>query len=118
MPIYCGINDRPVPNENALHSLEHGAVWITYQPQLPPDAVTHLRQLAASEYSGPGRYVILSPYPGLRSPEVATAGAISSTCRTPRTRDWRNFRNFIEYFRLGPQTQGRPSSARKGQPQT
>src|SRR4051794_4886664 len=32
----CGIYDQPVPNENAVHSMEHGAAWFTYQPDLPP----------------------------------------------------------------------------------
>ena len=31
----CGIYDKPVPSERAVHNLEHGAIWITYQPSLP-----------------------------------------------------------------------------------
>src|SRR5213592_4260101 len=55
----CGIYDRPVPNENAVHSLEHGAVWITYEPDLPAADVAQLRSLVRGH-----TYVILSPYPG------------------------------------------------------
>jgi hypothetical protein len=69
----CGVYRTQVPNENAVHSLEHGAVWITYQPSLPAADVASLRQIAVSNYVGSQRYVILSPYPGLPAPIVASA---------------------------------------------
>ena len=28
----CGVYDVAVPDENAVHALEHGTVWITYEP--------------------------------------------------------------------------------------
>jgi hypothetical protein len=63
----CQAYDEPVPNELAVHSLEHGAIWITYQPDLPEDDIDTLRaQARRSE-------VIVSPYPGLDSPVVVTS---------------------------------------------
>lgn len=64
----CEVYHAPVRNENAVHSLEHGAVWITYQPDLPAD------QVAALDNVGEGkRFILISPYPGLTSPIVASA---------------------------------------------
>jgi len=54
---------QPIANENAVHSLEHGAVWITYRPGLPADQVA---ALAAKVRDTP--YLMLSPYPGLDRP--------------------------------------------------
>ncbi len=64
----CGFYDQPVRNEHAVHSQEHGAVWITYQPDLPADQVDQLRELAAQN-----DYVLVSPYHGLPAPIVASA---------------------------------------------
>ena len=77
----CGIYDQPVPNENAVHDLEHGAVWITYRPDLPADQVAELQKLARSQ-----TYITLSPYDGLSTPVVASAWGCSSSSRTPPTR--------------------------------
>lgn len=63
----CGSYDEPIHNEHAVHSLEHGAVWITYRPGLPADQVTRLKEIAADEF------MLLSPYPGLDVPVVASS---------------------------------------------
>ncbi|GAB7190285.1 hypothetical protein NUM3379_09910 [Kineococcus sp. NUM-3379] len=64
----CGIYDEPVRDENAVHSMEHGAVWITYRPDLPAEQVEQLR-----ERVGTRQYVLLSPRADLPSPVVASA---------------------------------------------
>jgi hypothetical protein len=92
----CGIYDQPVPNENAVHSLEHGAVWITYQPNLPSAAVEQLRQLVRGR-----QFVILSPYENLPAPVVASAWGVqllltgADDARLPR---------FLKKYVQGPQT--------------
>ncbi|WP_258072674.1 DUF3105 domain-containing protein [Rathayibacter sp. AY1B7] len=63
----CGVYDEPVPNENAVHDLEHGAVWATYDPELPQSEVNAL--IAAM----PDTYSVVSPYEGLESPIVLSA---------------------------------------------
>ena len=64
----CGFYESPVRNENAVHSMEHGAVWITYQPDLPADQVELPRNLAHDD-----SYVLVSPYPDLSTPVVVSA---------------------------------------------
>lgn len=66
----CGVYTEPVQNENAAHSLEHGAVWVTYDPDALGEA-----QVEELRSSLPDSYVILSPYPGLDAPVVASAWA-------------------------------------------
>lgn len=67
----CGVYDEPVPNENAVHSMEHGAVWITYQPSLSEDDRNVVRRLQALKPA----YVLISPYENLPSPVVASTWA-------------------------------------------
>lgn len=65
----CDVYDIPVPEANAVHSLEHGVVWIAYDSALDADDVSTLEALHASE---PDR-MILSPHEDLPSPVVAVA---------------------------------------------
>ncbi len=64
----CGYYANPVRDEAAVHSVEHGAVWITYQPDLPADQVATL----ASKVDG-HPYVLVSPRDDLPAPVVASA---------------------------------------------
>ena len=54
------VYDAPIPKEHAVHSMEHGAVWITYRPALPADQVKKL----ADRVEGKD-YMLMSPYEGL-----------------------------------------------------
>jgi hypothetical protein len=107
----CGIYTDPVPNENAVHSLEHGAVWVTYQPSLANDQVATLRDLVSSKYDGPDRYVILSPYPGLPAPIVATAWG--NQLEVESVSDAR-LGQFIDHFREGSQDLEPGAACRQG----
>lgn len=64
----CGIYTEPVSEQRAIHSLEHGAVWLTYNPNLPPSDVTRLTDLAKGK-----PYVLLSPDKDQTAPVTATA---------------------------------------------
>ncbi len=92
----CGIYADPIRAQYVLHSMEHGAVWITYQEDLPAADVDKLERAANSVTS-----TILSPYPNLRSPVVLTAWAVQlevDSADDPRIQE------FINNFARGPQT--------------
>lgn len=44
----CGFYPFDVPEENAVHSLEHGVVWITYRPGISQDEIDTLADLAGN----------------------------------------------------------------------
>jgi hypothetical protein len=87
----CGIYSEPVPNTNAVHALEHGAVWVTYDPGLSEDTLDALRDHL------PSSYVVLSPYVGLGSPIVLTGWNVQLRLSSPD--DPRLPRFFEEYWR-------------------
>jgi hypothetical protein len=92
----CGYYDQPVRDESAVHSLEHGAVWITYSPDLPQDQVTDLQNIAQSR-----SYILVSPYPGLDYPVVASAWGKQIALDGAGDPD---LESFIKAYRIGPQT--------------
>lgn len=99
--VSCGIYAAPVPATEAVHSMEHGAVWITYRPGLPTAAVSQLRNLLRGEPARVRAYVLLSPYPGL--PASVVASAWGKQLRLTAAADPRLAR-FISTYAQGPQT--------------
>lgn len=65
----CDIYTSAVPNESAVHSLEHGAVWITYLDSVSATDIATLAKLDDINID----YVLISPYPGQPAPVMATA---------------------------------------------
>ena len=92
----CGFYDEPITDENAVHSLEHGAVWITYSPDLPQDQVDQLRALAQSQ-----SYTLVSPYSDLPSPVVASAWGKQLQLENSEDPD---LERFVRAYSQGPQT--------------
>jgi hypothetical protein len=52
-----------IAKEHAVHSLEHGAVWVTYRPDLPQNEIDTLAGKVRDR-----EFMLMSPYPGQDSP--------------------------------------------------
>ena len=107
----CGFYEEPVADENAVHSLEHGAVWIAYRPGLPEGQIDSVRQLAQRQ-----NYVLASPYPGIPAPVIASAWG--HQLRLEGADDPR-LDQFVRAFRLGSEApeRGGPCSGGTGKPE-
>jgi hypothetical protein len=97
IPATCGFySSDPPPVEYLVHDLEHGAVWIAYQPDLPDAQLATLRDIAAQQAK-----VIITPYDEMDSPITLSSWgrqlALDSV-DDPRVQQ------FIATYRNGPLT--------------
>ena len=102
----CAVYRNVVPNEFAVHSLEHGAVWLTYQPDVPAADVNALGGLASLRPA----YTLVSPYPGQPGRIMATAWGLqlsTSSAQDPRLKE------FVQTYAGGGQG-GEPGASCKG----
>lgn len=91
----CGIYEKPVPENNAVHSLEHGAVWVSY------DGVSDAELATLKQDVGDKTYMLLSPYPdqGAKIKLTAWGEQLSvDSADDPR------IAAFVKKYRQGPQT--------------
>lgn len=92
----CGAYSEAVDPAMAVHSLEHGAVWLAYDPGTPAEDVDVLRALASEN-----GFVLVSPVEDMDSPVVATAWGrqlAQDSVDLPR------LSAFVDTFAQGPQT--------------
>ena len=106
--INCGFYPDAQSEEEALHSLEHGAVWIAYRPDLPEDQVAELQALAAQPYT------LVTPVEGISDVVASAWGARLELDGVDDPR----LAEFLEFFRQGPQTPepGAPCTSGVGTP--
>ena len=102
-PQTCAVYTQPIVNEHAVHSLEHGAVWITYRPDLPADQVAVLAGLVQADTASR----MLSPYPNQTSPVALQAWG--RRLNVPSATDPRVAR-FVDGYTQGPQTREQGAS--------
>jgi hypothetical protein len=106
----AGVYTKPVPSERAVHNLEHGAVWITYNPNLPKAEVKTLTAFVtrqsliaepASEVGFAGesnRYIDLTPWATNSLPSPIVISAWGYQLRVTSPTDPR-LQTFVDTFR-------------------
>lgn len=92
-----GFYNEPVPNERAVHLLEHGAVWVTYSPNLSQEEKDQLEETVDKNC------VMASPYPDLPEGTPVMASAWGRQIELNGVDD-PNLERFITAYRQGPQT--------------
>lgn len=116
------VYSQPIASENAVHALEHGAVWVTYNPSISSDDLAQLVKLV----QGNDR-LMLSPYPDLQSPISLQSWGYQLAVDSPADSRIPTFIGLLRYnpettpeygatcqqptFKANPSTFGNPLSA-------
>lgn len=94
--VNCGDYSDPVEPEMAVHALEHGAVWIAYDPSLGAEDVQQLASL--TDTNG---FVLVSPVEEMDAPVVATAWGVQLPLEDANDQ---RLAEFVTTYAQGPQT--------------
>lgn len=90
----CGVYGAPVTPEFAVHSMEHGAVWITYDPELPEEEIQALQN-----FYNPGDYLVISPYEDdMPAPIVASSWGRQIAAESA---DDENLSRYVQFYERG-----------------
>ena len=140
----AGVYTKPIPSERAVHNMEHGAVWITYKPDLPASEVATLTAFVTRQSLIPetgetatgapttnsNRYIDLSPWATSALPAPIVMSAWGHQLRLTSATDPR-MQKFVDIFRdsrtyspeygaavdgIPIQTGGRPASDGSSEP--
>ena len=87
----CGFYEEPIEDRHAVHSMDHGVVWITYSPDLSEQQIKSLRPY------GKEHYVVVSPYPGQNTLVTATSWRVQLELKGV---DDPRLRRFVNQFRI------------------
>ncbi|MEV0259446.1 DUF3105 domain-containing protein [Streptomyces sp. NPDC050732] len=90
------VYEKEIPEVNAVHSLEHGAVWVTYNDKAKP---ADLKKLEAKVKATP--YSLMSPVKDQKDPVMLTAWAHQ---RTVSGADDPKVKEFFSKYVQGKQT--------------
>ncbi|MXZ31354.1 MAG: DUF3105 domain-containing protein [Acidimicrobiia bacterium] len=102
----CGFYTVPVLDELAVHSLEHGAVWVTYRPEVDAETLAALRVLAAQS-----SHLLVSPYEAQEAPLVMSAWGRQLRLES---REDPRFARFLEVYLIDGPTTPEPGAACSG----
>ncbi|MFJ9242994.1 DUF3105 domain-containing protein [Streptomyces sp. NPDC101776] len=99
-PVWLNCNgnvyDKAVKDENAVHALEHGAVWVTYNKKA---SAADVKALATKVKATP--YSLMSPYDSQKDPIMLSAWGHQRTVKSASDPD---VNAFFEKFVQGSQT--------------
>lgn len=97
VPARCGFYDEEIPPEFIVHSMEHGAVWLAYGPDLDEAATTLIHDLVRENPE-----TIASVHAGLEPGVAVVASAWARQLSLPSAADPR-LAEFVERYQDGDQ---------------
>ena len=70
-PVAWGVYDTEVRDDQVIHNMEHGGIYVSYQPDLPQDQIEKLKGLLSAPFSNsefkPTK-IVLAPRQANKSP--------------------------------------------------